>query len=72
MNYGITLHISGDYALFSRPEMKVERVSYDVMTPSAALMLVCSSTFLAMSEDAAINWSAAWVIALLRVSRFSI
>ncbi len=26
----------GDYALFSRPEMKVERVSYDVMTPSAA------------------------------------
>ncbi|MEM9026610.1 MAG: type I-C CRISPR-associated protein Cas5c, partial [Verrucomicrobiota bacterium] len=27
---------SGDYALFSRPEMKVERVSYDVITPSAA------------------------------------
>ena len=26
----------GDYALFSRPEMKVERCSYDVMTPSAA------------------------------------
>ena len=36
MNYGITLKVSGDYALFSRPEMKVERVSYDVMTPSAA------------------------------------
>lgn len=36
MNYGITLQVSGDYALFSRPEMKVERVSYDVMTPSAA------------------------------------
>ena len=36
MNYGITLKASGDYALFSRPEMKVERVSYDVMTPSAA------------------------------------
>lgn len=35
-NYGITLEISGDYALFSRPEMKVERVSYDVITPSAA------------------------------------
>ncbi|MDC0299847.1 type I-C CRISPR-associated protein Cas5c [Verrucomicrobia bacterium] len=34
--YGITLKISGDYALFSRPEMKVERVSYDVITPSAA------------------------------------
>jgi CRISPR-associated protein Cas5d len=26
----------GDYACFTRPEMKVERVSYDVMTPSAA------------------------------------
>src|SRR6185312_4365825 len=36
MNYGITLKVFGDYALFSRPEMKVERVSYDVMTPSAA------------------------------------
>ena len=36
MNYGIHLQVSGDYALFSRPEMKVERVSYDVMTPSAA------------------------------------
>lgn len=36
MPYGITLEISGDYALFSRPEMKVERVSYDVITPSAA------------------------------------
>jgi CRISPR-associated protein Cas5d len=36
MTQGITLEISGDYALFSRPEMKVERVSYDVITPSAA------------------------------------
>jgi len=36
MNYGITLKVTGDYALFSRPEMKVERVSYDVITPSAA------------------------------------
>lgn len=36
MNYGVTLRVWGDYALFTRPEMKVERVSYDVMTPSAA------------------------------------
>ncbi len=36
MNSPIILEISGDYALFSRPEMKVERVSYDVITPSAA------------------------------------
>lgn len=33
---GITLKVWGDYACFTRPEMKVERVSYDVMTPSAA------------------------------------
>jgi len=36
MRYGIKLRVWGDYALFTRPEMKVERVSYDVMTPSAA------------------------------------
>lgn len=32
----IRLEVWGDWALFTRPEMKVERVSYDVMTPSAA------------------------------------
>jgi CRISPR-associated protein Cas5d len=36
MAYGIRLLIWGDYASFNRPEMKVERVSYDVITPSAA------------------------------------
>ncbi|MGO4917109.1 type I-C CRISPR-associated protein Cas5c [Pseudogemmobacter sp. W21_MBD1_M6] len=36
ISYGIKLHVWGDYACFTRPEMKVERVSYDVMTPSAA------------------------------------
>lgn len=36
MGFGIRLEVWGDYALFSRPEMKVERVSYDVITPSAA------------------------------------
>lgn len=30
------LEVAGDYACFTRPEMKVERVSYDVITPSAA------------------------------------
>lgn len=34
MNFYV--EVWGDYALFSRPEMKVERVSYDVITPSAA------------------------------------
>lgn len=33
---GIQLRVWGDYACFTRPELKVERVSYDVMTPSAA------------------------------------
>jgi CRISPR-associated protein Cas5d len=32
----IKLHINGEFACFTRPEMKVERVSYDVITPSAA------------------------------------
>lgn len=32
----IRLEVWGDYALFTRPEMKTERVTYDVMTPSAA------------------------------------
>lgn len=36
MGYGIVIRVQGDYALFTRPEMKVERVSYDVITPSAA------------------------------------
>ena len=32
----ISVEVWGAYALFSRPELKTERVSYDVMTPSAA------------------------------------
>lgn len=36
MSYGIKLKVWGDFACFTRPEMKVERVSYDVMTPSGA------------------------------------
>ena len=36
MSYGIKLHLAGEFACFTRPEMTVERVSYDVITPSAA------------------------------------
>ena len=36
MSHGVKVRVWGDYALFTRPEMKVERCSYDVMTPSAA------------------------------------
>ena len=58
MAYGVRLHVWGDYALFSRPEMKVERVSYDVMTPSAARGIL-----------EAIHWKPAirWVVDLIRV-----
>ena len=33
MSQGIQLEVWGPYALFPRPELKVERASYDVMTP---------------------------------------
>ena len=36
MSFGVRLRIAGDRACFTRPEMKAERVSYDVITASAA------------------------------------
>jgi CRISPR-associated protein Cas5d len=45
------LEVSGPFACFTRPEMKVERVSYDVMTPSAA-----RSVFEAILWKPAIRW----------------
>lgn len=36
MGHGVRLEVWGEYASFNRPEMKVERVSYEVITPSAA------------------------------------
>lgn len=36
MGIGVKVKVWGDYALFSRPELKVERYSYNVITPSAA------------------------------------
>src|SRR3989304_5178707 len=45
------LEISGDFACFTRPEMKVERVSYDVITPSAA-----RAVFEAILWKPAIRW----------------
>ena len=44
MGYGITIRARGPYALFTRPEMKVERVSYDVITPSAARGIIEASS----------------------------
>ena len=34
----------GDYALFTRPELKTERYSYDIITPSAARGILKPST----------------------------
>lgn len=51
MGYGVRLQVWGDYACFTRPELKVERVSYDVMTPSAA-----RGIFEAVHWKPAIRW----------------
>lgn len=45
------LEVSSDFACFTRPEMKVERVSYDVMTPSAA-----RAVFEAIFWKPAVRW----------------
>lgn len=51
-NKEFCLEVWGDYACFTRPEMKVERVSYDVMTPSAARAI-----FEAIFWKPAIKWT---------------
>ncbi len=60
MAYGIKLLIWGDRACFTRPEMKVERVSYDVITPSAARGIL-----------EAIHWKPAirWVVDSIQVPK---
>lgn len=50
-NKEFCLEVWGDYACFTRPEMKVERVSYDVITPSAA-----RAVFEAIFWKPAIRW----------------
>lgn len=57
-NSGVRLIVRGRNACFTRPEMKVERVSYDVMTPSAARGIL-----------EAIHWkpAIAWVIDRIHV-----
>ena len=35
MSYGFKIMVEGEYACYTRPELKVERVSYDVPTPGA-------------------------------------
>lgn len=50
-NKEFCLEVWGDYACFTRPELKVERVSYDVITPSAARAI-----FQAIFWKPAIQW----------------
>lgn len=50
-NKQFCIEVWGDYACFTRPEMKVERVSYDVITPSAA-----RAVFEAIFWKPAIQW----------------
>ena len=58
MTYGIRVLVEGPWACFTRPEMKAERVSYDVITPSAARGIL-----------EAIHWKPAilWVIDRIHV-----
>lgn len=58
MSFGIKLWVGGARACFTRPEMKAERVSYDVITPSAARGIL-----------EAIHWKPAirWVVDAIHV-----
>ena len=51
-NRQFCIEVWGDYACFTRPEMKVERVSYDVITPSAT-----RAVFEAIFWKPAIQWN---------------
>ena len=58
MAFGVRLHVSAPFGLFTRPELKVERMSYDVLTPSAARGIL-----------EAVHWkpAIAWVIDRIHV-----
>lgn len=61
------LEVWGDYACFTRPEMKVERVSYDVITPSAARAI-----FEAIFWKPAIKWHIREIEVLSPIKNISI
>ncbi|MDE7465172.1 MAG: type I-C CRISPR-associated protein Cas5c [Muribaculaceae bacterium] len=61
------LEVWGEYACFTRPEFKVERVSYDVITPSAARAI-----FEAIFWKPAIRWQIDKIEVLAPIHRFSI
>lgn len=61
------LEVWGDFACFTRPEMKVERVSYDVITPSAA-----RNIFQAIFWKPAIEWQITKIEVINPIKWFSI
>ena len=61
------LRVRGPFACFTRPEMKVERVSYDVITPSAARAI-----FQAIFWKPAIRWEITKIEVLAPIKRFTI
>ena len=67
MAVNFCLEVSGDYACFTRPEMKVERVSYDVITPSAARAI-----FEAIFWKPAVRWQITRIEVLKPINWISI
>ncbi len=66
-NKEFCLEVWGEYACFTRPEMKVERVSYDVITPSAA-----RSIFDAIFWKPAIRWQVKRIEVLMPIKWTSV
>jgi CRISPR-associated protein Cas5d len=66
-NKEFCLEVWGDYACFTRPEMKVERVSYDVITPSAA-----RAVFEAIFWKPAIRWKVTKIEVLAPIKWISV
>ena len=66
-NKEYTLEVWGEYACFTRPELKVERVSYDVITPSAARAI-----FDAIFWKPAFKWEIIQIEVLNPIQWFSI
>ncbi len=65
--FGFWLEVSGDYACFTRPELKSERISYEVPTPSAA-----RAVFDAILWKPAIFWQIDKIVVLNKIDWFSI
>ncbi len=64
------IEVWGDYALFTRPELKVERVSYEVMTPSAARGKMAVRELIVFKHDSPMGCAPAWkLFDLVKVTR---